>query len=135
MFGRGVVYLHFEEVHSFFLLQDLIYIILSQREVFKELKALTEAVDGLLEMLSNEGHGVSSDLVDDASIGHDSLTSNTHEIYFRHYYSHCTVHNDLAGKPHLLALLLNLLASITGMGLCGDYVNLNTILRDMLQHI
>ena len=53
MLRWGIVYLHGQEIHALLLLKDLIYVVLTQGEIFKELKALTEAVDWLLEMLGD----------------------------------------------------------------------------------
>jgi hypothetical protein len=50
---RGIVNLHLQETHAFFLLKDLVHVLLAEREVFEEFETFAEAVDRLLEMLGN----------------------------------------------------------------------------------
>jgi len=86
-------------------------------------------------MLGDKSESEGSNFVNYTAIGHDCFTTYANKINLVHDYSHSTIDDNLTGQSHLLALLSNVVPSVTWVTFSGDNVDFNTTFGDMFKHI
>ena len=135
MLGRCIVDPCLEDVLTCFSFEHALHVLLVNRELLRKFVRFTEDVDRLLEVLCDKSNAICPSLVDDTTVGQNSLATYKHTVNHRHGDRHCCVIDLLALDAHLVTLFLHDGACARRHALCCDDLDVKAAFTGTLDHV